>query len=117
MKERSDLTFFLITKRIERFHVSLPEDWGDGHGKIESVICGGESGEDARVCDFGWVIRTMEQCVEYEVPFHFKQTGAKFRKGDRIYHIARKDQMSQAAKAGVDYRYGSSTEANPDTAF
>lgn len=156
MKERSDLTFFFITKRIERFSVGLASDWGDGYenvhicctcenqrmadlrlpvffelpikhrsiihepmleaiwiapylkkygGRIESVICGGESGEDARICDFGWIIKTMEQCVTYDLPFHFKQTGAKFRKGDRIYHIDRKDQMSQAAKAGVDYRY------------
>jgi len=47
----------------------------------------------------------MQQCVEYDVPFWFKQTGAKFRKGNRIYHIERKEQMKQAEKAGVDYRY------------
>ena len=45
----------------------------------------------------------MEQCVKYDVPFRFKQTGARFKKGDRIYQIERKDQMIQAKKAGVDY--------------
>jgi len=47
----------------------------------------------------------MEQCVEYGVPFWFKQTGANFRKGNRVYHIDRKDQMSQAQKAGINYKY------------
>ena len=70
---------------------------------ISSVICGGESGENARECDFGWVLFLMEQCVESGTAFHFKQTGANFKKGDRIYRIDRKDQMTQAAKAGVDY--------------
>ena len=48
----------------------------------------------------------MQQCMEYDVPFWFKQTGANFKKGKRVYNIERKDQMSQAEKAGVNYRYG-----------
>lgn len=28
IKERSDLNFYIITKRIERFSVFLPDDWG-----------------------------------------------------------------------------------------
>ena len=54
-----------------------------------------------------WILDTMQQCVEHNVPFWFKQTGAKFKKGSRVYHIKRKDQMSQAEKAGVNYRFGS----------
>lgn len=153
IRERRDLHFVIITKRIHRFRVSLPKDWGDGYenvtimctaenqsraddripvllelpirhkaiihepmlerihiepylagGQIEQVICGGESGEDARVCDFAWVLDTMNQCVAHDVPFRFKQTGALFKKGDRIYHIERQDQMIQAKKAGVDFR-------------
>ena len=72
-------------------------------GQIEQVICGGESGDDARVCDYAWILDTWKQCVEADVSFHFKQTGANFKRGNRVYHIARKDQMSQAAKAGIDY--------------
>lgn len=37
MKERADLTFFIITKRPERFYVSLPDDWGAAY---ENVIIG-----------------------------------------------------------------------------
>lgn len=154
IKERSDLQFVIITKRIHRFYVSLPEDWGDGYenvtimctaenqsradaripellslpirhkavihepmleqirmeqylsgGQIEQVVCGGESGEGARVCDFAWILDMMNQCVKYDVPFYFKQTGSLFKKGDRLYHIERKDQRIQAERAGVNYGY------------
>ena len=75
-------------------------------GQIEQVTCGGESGEDARICDFAWVLDSWRQCVEADVSFHFKQTGANFRKGNRIYRIDRKDQMVQASKAGIEYIAG-----------
>jgi protein gp37 len=155
MKERSDLQFFFVTKRPDRFHVSLPADWGDGYDnvhicctcenqkmadarlpiflelpikhqsiihepmleaidisrylakyrqRIEKVVVGGESGNEARLCDYSWVLATRSQCMEYDVPFHFKQTGANFRKGNRIYKIQRKDQLTQAAKAGINYK-------------
>lgn len=153
IKERKDLHFIIITKRIHRFLVSLPGDWGEGYdnvsiwctcenqdrtdyrlpillelpiihraiihepmlekiniekylscGKIEKVVCGGESGNDARICDFNWVLDTRNQCVNYEVPFRFKQTGANFKKENKIYHIPRKNQMNQAVRAGIDYK-------------
>lgn len=71
---------------------------------IEGVIVGGESGPCARLCDYDWVLHIREQCVNHKVPFHFKQTGANFKKGNHIYQIERKNQHSQAAKAGIDYR-------------
>ena len=154
IKQRTDIEFLILTKRIDRFPVALPDDWGSGYenvticctcenqnradyrlplflnlpikhrtvihepmleqidirkylttGKIEGVTCGGESGPEARVCDFAWILDSMEQCVEYDVPFWFKQTGARFKKGNKVYLIDRKDQMSQAQKAGVNYRF------------
>jgi protein gp37 len=155
IKLRSDLNFFFVTKRPDRFYVSLPSDWDEGyenvhicctcenqemtdkrlpvflelpirhqsiihepmleaidirihlekyHNKIENVICGGESGKEARLCDYNWVLSTRAQCIDFGVPFRFKQTGAHFRKGNRTYHIERKYQMSQAVKAGIDYK-------------
>lgn len=155
IRERSDLRFFFITKRIDRLEVCLPADWGGGydnvtigctcenqrcadkrlpvflnlpikhrfiheepmleainlerwlsqyHNHIEQVTCGGESGPDARVLNYGWVLDTMTQCVKYDVPFHFKQTGSRFQKGNRIYEIPRQLQAVQAKKAGIDYR-------------
>ena len=38
MKERSDCHFFLTTKRIDRFHVSLPEDWGEGYPNVTIAV-------------------------------------------------------------------------------
>ena len=153
IREREDLHFVIITKRIHRFLVGLPADWGEGYehvticctcenqkmagnrlpvfldlpirhrtiihepmleavdirrylatGQIEQVTCGGESGPGARLCDYEWILNTRKQCVEFDVPLWFKQTGANFKKGDRVYRIERKDQMSQAARAGIDYR-------------
>ena len=73
-------------------------------GKIENVTCGGESGPDARTCDYDWILGTREQCKKYGVPFHFKQTGAAFRKDGKVYHVPRKYQEGQAFKAGIDLR-------------
>ena len=37
IKERSDVTFYIITKRIERMNKCLPSDWQDGYDNV--VIC------------------------------------------------------------------------------
>lgn len=34
MKQRSDLKFFIITKRIDRFMSCIPRDWNDGYDNI-----------------------------------------------------------------------------------
>ena len=31
IKERDDLDFFIVTKRIDRFYDCIPDDWGDGY--------------------------------------------------------------------------------------
>ena len=72
--------------------------------QIESVTCGGESGDNARICDYDWILNTRRQCIDNNVTFNFHQTGANFRKGGRIYSIPRMKQQSQAAKAKIDYK-------------
>lgn len=42
---------------------------------IDWVICGGESGRNARPCNPEWVKKIQEQCKEQGVPFFFKQWG------------------------------------------
>jgi len=80
-------------------------DFHDGLGTwCEQVTVGGESGRDARVCDYDWVLNIREQCVKADVPFHFKQTGAHFRKDDKLYNIPRNQQMAQAHRAGIDFK-------------
>ena len=38
IKKRSDLTFLICTKRIERFLACIPEDWGDGYPNVKLAI-------------------------------------------------------------------------------
>ena len=154
IRERSDCTFFMITKRPERITEHLPTDWGEGWdhvtvavtcenqwmaekrlplylslplshhsimiepmlsavnlrpffsshpGVIESVSVGGESGPDARPCDYAWVLDVHMQCVENGVSFSYHQTGARLIKGGKVYNIPREAQHSQAHKAGLDF--------------
>ncbi|MBQ7618303.1 MAG: DUF5131 family protein, partial [Desulfovibrio sp.] len=154
IKLRTDLNFYIVTKRIERFQVGLPRNWGEGYdnvticatcenqamasfrlpillelpikhrhvihepmlgpinlspylmtGKINCVICGGESGPNSRLCDYSWILETRRQCLASHVNFIFKQTGRLFRKDGVIYTIPRKIQSSQAKKAGIDLKF------------
>lgn len=147
---RSDLHFLIVTKRIHRFRIGLPDDWGNGYenvticctvenqnradfrlpiflaapirhkviiceplleainlspyltDEIEEVSVGGESGNRARVCKYEWVLDIREQCLQSGVPFSFRQTGARFEKNGKVYHIPRRRQHSQAKKANIN---------------
>jgi hypothetical protein len=55
--------------------------------------------------------------VKHKVPFHFKQTGANFKRGEQIYHIPRKDQQEQAAKAKIDSSPWISMDTEPSHSF
>lgn len=151
IEERTDLHFLFITKRIERFFVSLPENWGKGYNhvtvcctcenqkqvdlrlpifkslpikhkvfihepllekiyilpylddSIEQVVVGGESGIEARICDFDWINSIRDQCLSKNVSFHFKQTGSHFVKNGKLYYVPRKEQHRQAKKAAINY--------------
>ena len=83
-------------------------------GQIERVTCGGESGAQARVCNYDWILGTRNQCLKYHVSFYFKQTGAVFQKDRKVYHIDRKDQMSQAMKAGVSFEIHETKNASEE---
>ena len=71
--------------------------------EIRGVTVGGESGEDARVCDYGWVLDIRRQCVAANVPFFFQQTGARFLKDGKLYRIPRKEQHRHARKANLNF--------------
>lgn len=73
---------------------------------IEEVSVGGESGLEARPCNYDWVLSLREQCIKAGVPFRFHQTGARFIKDGKMYRVPRKFQLSQAHKANIDYRIG-----------
>lgn len=68
-------------------------------GKIERVVVGGESYDNARVCDFDWVRRIYKTCVDNGVEFGFHQTGSNFVMDGRHYKIPHREEHSQAKKA------------------
>lgn len=127
IRERQDLDFLILTKRIDRFPVSLPADWGDGYnnvnlgcteetqaltdarlplflsypirrrfvacspllepidlspylGGIDHVTANGESGREARLCDYDWILSLRAQCAAAGITFWFKGTGSLFRR-------------------------------------
>lgn len=151
MRERSDLRFLFLTKRIDRLAEVLPDDWGQGYANVhicctvenqamadyrlpifrelpirgKSIACepllgpidmsaqlgpwvsrliaGGESGIEARLCDYQWILSLRQQCIDAGVSFFFKQTGAHFKKDGRVYNIPRRLQSAQARKAHINY--------------
>ncbi len=70
--------------------------------KIDIVSVGGESGDDARICDFKWVEHIRKQCLDAGVIFDYHQTGAKLLVNNRLYEIPRDKQSSQAKLAFKD---------------
>ena len=124
IRERSDCTFFMITKRPERILDHLPADWDGGWDHVTIAVTTENQWaadkrlpiylsvpmkhyavmiEPTRVCDYAWVLDVHMQCVEYSVPFSFHQTGARLKKGDKIYEIPREYQHEQARKARLDF--------------
>ena len=83
--------------------VDLRHCFRNYRGIIESVSCGGESGPDARICEFSWVLDLRKQCVENGISFTYHQTGARLFKDAKVYQIPRNRQHEQAAKAKLDY--------------
>jgi len=70
---------------------------------VEKVVAGGESGMEARVCDYDWVLEIRNLCVKQNISFWFKQTGTKFVKDGKFYFIKRQLQHTQARKAGINF--------------
>ena len=79
----------------------------------EQLTIGGESGREARPCDYSWVLDIRQQCIGAYIPFHFKQTGAHFFKDGRLFDIPRNLQMKQARKAAIDI-YNQNKEQQED---
>ena len=74
--------------------------------EIEEVAVSGESGIEARPCNYDWILHVREQCVARGVAFRFHQTGAYFIKDGKMYRIPRRFQLSQAHKANIDFKIG-----------
>jgi protein gp37 len=75
------------------------------NNSILEIVVGGESGPNARLCDYDWVLDLKSQAEYFEINFNFKQTGANFKKNNRIYQIKRANQLSQAKLANINHNY------------
>ncbi len=151
IENRPDVNFLICTKRIERFFISLPNNWGTGYpnvtiavtcenqamadkripillkvptikkyifvspileyvdlksylatGQINMVSVGGESYDNARLCDFEWIKKIYKDCLEYNVSFDFHQTGSNFKMNNKIFKINHHNEHNQAKK-GTEY--------------
>lgn len=72
-------------------------------GKLEKVCVGGESYENARLCNFDWVLSLFSQCKKFDVSFEFHQTGSNFQKDGKVFKISHFKEYAQAKKAGLDF--------------
>lgn len=71
-------------------------------GEIDLVSVGGESYDNARICNFDWVKNIKRTCDTYGVKFDFHQTGSNFVMDSKHYRINHRDEYSQAKK-GMKY--------------
>lgn len=154
IRERSDLDFLILTKRIDRFMVSLPDDWGDGYdninlgctvenqeladyrlslflsypikrrfvacgpllgpidlspyldGRIDHVTVNGESGRDARECDYDWVLDIRDQCARAGITFWYKSTGSRLRRNGEVQKVNPYKQVSLAKELDISFLNG-----------
>lgn len=149
IKQRQDIEFLILTKRIDRFEISLPNDWGEGYDNVnlgctvenqktadyrlplflsypikrrfiacapllgaidltpylhgvEHVTVGGETGREARECDYDNVLDIRRQCVDAGVTFWFKNTGTFFKRDITVEKINPFKQTVAAKELGID---------------
>lgn len=153
IKKRSDIEFLILTKRIDRFLVSLPLDWGDGYDNVfigctvenqtvadeslplflsypikrrfiacaplleeidlssylhgvEHVSVGGETGREARVCNYEWILNIRKQCEQAGVTFWFKNTGSLFQHDGIVEKINPFKQATRAKELDISILNG-----------
>jgi protein gp37 len=71
---------------------------------ISHVTAGGESGDGARVCNLQWFIDLQRQCRAANVPFWFKQTGARFiNERGLLVNVARMNQQRLADRYRLSF--------------
>jgi len=73
-------------------------------GIIEQVIAGGENYDGSRVLKYEWVKHLYDDCVAANVKFCFIETGTRFEKDGKVYHMPDKRLQSvMAYKSGLQF--------------
>ncbi len=73
---------------------------------VDHVTVGGETGREARMCDYDWVLNIREQCVTADVTFWFKNTGSLFKRDGVVEKINPFKQNSVAKELDIDISDG-----------
>jgi hypothetical protein len=68
----------------------------------DHVTVGGETGREARECDYEWVLNIREQCIKANVTFWFKNTGSLFKRDKIVEKINPFKQTSVAKELGIN---------------
>ena len=71
------------------------------HGQ-NTVTVGGETGREARECDYDWVLKIREQCVSAGITFWFKNTGSFFKRDGVVQKVNPFKQNGLAKELGIN---------------
>jgi protein gp37 len=71
-------------------------------GGIEHVSVGGETGREARECDYEWVLNIRKQCEIAGITFWFKNTGSFFKRDGVVQKVNPFKQNSLAKELGIN---------------
>lgn len=52
---------------------------------IDCIYLGGEYCDNARPCNYDWVLEVRESCMCHDVTFHWRNCGTNLIKGDQLY--------------------------------
>ncbi|HOA19041.1 MAG TPA: DUF5131 family protein [Sedimentibacter sp.] len=71
---------------------------------MHHVTVNDESGREARLCDYDWVLDIREQYKKYDITFWFKGTGSLFKHDGTIKKINPFKQGSHAKKFDINIK-------------
>jgi hypothetical protein len=83
-------------------HAKIPDDFIPLGVSLAAVAVSGESGREARECDYEWVLDIRRQCVDATRTFWFKITGSLFRRDGIVQKVNPYKQGSLAKELGID---------------
>jgi protein gp37 len=75
------------------------------HG-LDHVTVNGESGREARVCDYDWVLSLRDQCEKAGITFWFKTTGSLLKRDGVVQKINPFKQGSLAKELDISFLNG-----------